>query len=568
MPSVSYAPPPVKKEPVASGKRRIDSSDDDGDDADGGFVDPIVAAIRKAGPPVAKRARMDEQPASAAPRAPPTPARAGEAPAGMLWADYYAPKTSADLVGNKGPREALLRWLKAYETPGRLPKGPGSAPELKKYRAKHQCKCPKVGQKRKSTETCCAKAWLFMGDPGLGKTSMTTLVAAEAGYRVVEFNASDVRSAKILKQKLKELVKTKRTLAFGAKSGGDVGLSRERLCLIMDECDGMSAGDRGGLAEVNKFIQEARVPIILIGNDEKNNWQKMKTLTQSQWVHYANFTKPRASEVLKRVQLIARKQNISMNATALTELIESSKCDLRCTINRLQMLSYGGSSFSFDDVKASSQTGQKDREYKTLFDLNIFSASDLHGKSLNQRLDKFFFNADMTPLFAQNNYVKHKPLRARGNELTEMQLLADAASSIALGDQLSSKIMGATRANHLYPIMGMVAVVLPGSLMAGGMADVRDRDAFPSLLGNMSKGRKFRAVATGIAHNMHSATGSVDGTEVVTDYAAGLAPHLFGPLAAPVSAKAADEVEQVIAFMDEYHLCVVCPTLVVLACCY
>jgi len=44
----------------------------------------------------------------------------------------------------------------------------------------------------------------------------------------------------------------------------------------MDEVDGMSAGDRGGVGALNAFIRKTKVPIIAICNDKST--QKMKPL--------------------------------------------------------------------------------------------------------------------------------------------------------------------------------------------------------------------------------------------------------------------------------------------------
>lgn len=44
----------------------------------------------------------------------------------------------------------------------------------------------------------------------------------------------------------------------------------------MDEVDGMSAGDRGGVGALNAVIKKSKVPIIAIANDAKS--VKMKPL--------------------------------------------------------------------------------------------------------------------------------------------------------------------------------------------------------------------------------------------------------------------------------------------------
>ena len=49
-----------------------------------------------------------------------------------------------------------------------------------------------------------------------------------------------------------------------------------QICLIMDEVDGMSGGDRGGVSELIQCIHRSKVPIICICNDKYN--QKLRSL--------------------------------------------------------------------------------------------------------------------------------------------------------------------------------------------------------------------------------------------------------------------------------------------------
>lgn len=44
----------------------------------------------------------------------------------------------------------------------------------------------------------------------------------------------------------------------------------------MDEVDGMSGGDRGGVGALNMLIKKTKIPIICIANDSKS--QKMRPL--------------------------------------------------------------------------------------------------------------------------------------------------------------------------------------------------------------------------------------------------------------------------------------------------
>lgn len=57
-----------------------------------------------------------------------------------------------------------------------------------------------------------------------------------------------------------------------------LGINRKSL-IIMDEVDGMSAGDRGGVGALNALIKKTKVPIIAICNDKST--PKMKPLSHT-----------------------------------------------------------------------------------------------------------------------------------------------------------------------------------------------------------------------------------------------------------------------------------------------
>lgn len=54
---------------------------------------------------------------------------------------------------------------------------------------------------------------------------------------------------------------------------------RVQICLVMDEVDGMSAGDRGGVTELISTIKGSKVPIICICNDKYST--KLRSLRNS-----------------------------------------------------------------------------------------------------------------------------------------------------------------------------------------------------------------------------------------------------------------------------------------------
>lgn len=78
---------------------------------------------------------------------------------------------------------------------------------------------------------------LFVISLGIGKTTLATVVAKSLGYGLLELNASDTRSKKTLDEELSDVVLSK---AIGLK------MESKKRVVIMDEVDGMGAGDRGG----------------------------------------------------------------------------------------------------------------------------------------------------------------------------------------------------------------------------------------------------------------------------------------------------------------------------------
>jgi len=89
------------------------------------------------------------------------------------------------------------------------------------------------------------------------------LVARESGRDVLELNASDARSKKALGEALGDVTGSQ-VLSFdkmGKKASGEAPVRRKR-CIIMDEVDGMGAGDRSGMSELIQMIKKSKVPIV------------------------------------------------------------------------------------------------------------------------------------------------------------------------------------------------------------------------------------------------------------------------------------------------------------------
>jgi BRCT domain type II-containing protein/nucleoside-triphosphatase THEP1 len=203
-----------------------------------------------------------------------------------LWADKYAPSNSREILGNGDSVNKLFNWLRNWE---------------------HQFNDPKKKPKSISGPNGPWKAALLSGPPGIGKTTTATLVAQESNRDVIELNASDARSKKALTEALGDLSGT-HAFNFGNTDVSKQNGTAKKRCIIMDEVDGMGAGDRSGISELIQMIKKAKVPIICICNDRSS--QKIRSLVQ--YCMDLRYRRPTKNIIAKRAVEVGRLEGMTV----------------------------------------------------------------------------------------------------------------------------------------------------------------------------------------------------------------------------------------------------------------
>lgn len=446
-----------------------------------------------------------------------------------LLTSKYAPTQLNHICGNKSQVEKIQSWLKNW-------------PKSKKYNF----------QRRGADGLGGERAIIVSGPPGIGKTTAAHLAAKLEGYDVLESNASDTRSKRLVEAGVSDVMNNTSLLGYFAADGKTVDAAKKKIVLIMDEVDGMSAGDRGGIAALAKFCKKTEIPLILICNERK--LPKMKPFD-----HVAfdiRFNRPTVDQIRSRIMTICHREGLKLPPPVVDALIEGTNKDIRQIINMISTAKLDQSSMDYDQGKAMTKAWEKHVVLKPWDICQKMLAGGLFApaskSTLNDKIELYFNDHEFSFLMIQENYLRTKPMALTGKGYTKreenlkaLELFDRAAESISDGDLVDRMIHGPQQHWSLMPTHAVFSTVRPASFIAGQLMG----SSFTSWLGNFSKAGKLGRYVRELHSHMRLKS-SGDHNEIRQQYL----PLLWEFLVNRLQSEGTEAVDSVIELMDSYFL--------------
>ena len=220
-----------------------------------------------------------------------------------------------------------------------------------------------------NTKDVCA---LLSGSNGIGKTLTIELLIKKYNLNPISLNPDEKTDKEHIVNVILPSIQRQKSIT-----------NKQNIFVIHDiDC----YDDYGFISSIVNCMKETKIPVIATCNNRYD--QSLKPLIL--YCLDIKFQKPNATDIVKFVKPILKKETISMSDANLNQLIEDSNCDIRNILNNLELL--GG----------NVNTNTKDKTNSNVFEVTKQFMSQ--SVELNDKQILFWMNNDILPLMIHENY--------------------------------------------------------------------------------------------------------------------------------------------------------------------
>jgi len=162
---------------------------------------------------------------------------------------------------------------------------------------------------------------LFVGPPGIGKTTTARIIADKLNAEMIELNASDDRGIDIIRTKIKDFARMK---------------TQNIKIILLDEADGLTSEAQNSLRRVMELYYSS-TRFILTANSITKIIDPLKSRCS-----VFEFHPPKKKDILKRMMFILENEKVDYDEEDLEYIIETLYPDIRKIINMLQVNVFEG----------------------------------------------------------------------------------------------------------------------------------------------------------------------------------------------------------------------------------
>jgi replication factor C subunit 1 len=445
----------------------------------------------------------------------------------LLWVDKYKPTSMNKIIGQQGDKsnaKKLHYWLQNWH---------------KFHDQSANATATKSSGGWNREDGLNFKCALLSGPPGIGKTTTAQLICQELNFTYIEMNASDSRSKKLLDTILGGSATNISIEAYQKKNAATT-----KHCIIMDEVDGMAGNeDRGGIQELIAIIKLSKIPIICICNDR----QHVKIRSLANHCFDLRFYKPRIEQVRAALMSICFKEGVRLAPELVDQIVIGANYDIRQCIHNLSLWTANTKQLDTKKTQVDIEKAIKDTKIN-IFEAckQIFSPEVNGSKSLIDRMDLFFTDYAIMPLFVEENFlhVSTTSVAKTYKSSKYISALADSIEAICEGDRIS-KLIRTKQSWSLLPSQAIYSTVVPGWKTTGNLS----MPAFPAWFGKNSKQNRVDRILQELQKHMRLKI-SANKYGVALEYLNVMKTRLTRPLIK----NGTDGVGEVIRFMNEYYL--------------